>query len=102
MPTTISLGYWSAAFAIGAVTMGALGAWIAPQKHRSPLEGLFLGAAFGPLGVLVECFLPTLRPRAVERRPTVAEAEGWNPPPLGEIPAEPRREVPRAIDRLEL
>jgi hypothetical protein len=37
---------------------GGLGAWIAGQKRRSPVEGLILGVVFGPVGAIVEALLP--------------------------------------------
>jgi hypothetical protein len=36
----------------------ASGAWIATQKSRDALEGFLLGLLFGPVGVLIELFLP--------------------------------------------
>jgi hypothetical protein len=45
-------------WALAAVASGCLGAWIAVQKRRGAPEGLTLGLLFGPLGVLVELFLP--------------------------------------------
>jgi hypothetical protein len=60
---------------------GAFTAWIAAQKGRSPMEGLILGALFGPLGSIVEACLPQLgEPRRPgervpvrARKPTTAE-----------------------------
>jgi hypothetical protein len=40
------------------VLLSALGSWVAVQKRRHLLEGLFLGLLFGPLGVMVEALLP--------------------------------------------
>lgn len=48
---------WSL-WAVAAVASGGLGAWIAIQKRRGAPEGFALGLLFGPLGVLVELFLP--------------------------------------------
>jgi hypothetical protein len=44
--------------ALAAVAFGGLGAWIGVQKQRGGSEGFVLGLLFGPLGVLVELFLP--------------------------------------------
>lgn len=40
------------------VAFASFGAWIAFHKRRRVGEGLVLGVAFGPLGVLVEALLP--------------------------------------------
>jgi hypothetical protein len=40
------------------IAMGVLGAWVAMQKNRSPVEGLMLGILFGPFGVLIIALLP--------------------------------------------
>jgi hypothetical protein len=60
---------WALALAAGLGVLGALGAWIAKQKRRGPIEGFILGFLFGPLGVVIEALLPagtrdlpTLRP----------------------------------------
>jgi hypothetical protein len=45
-------------WAVAAVAFGDLGTWIGIQKRRGAPEGLALGLVFGPLGVLVELFLP--------------------------------------------
>ena len=39
--------------------MGALGAFVALQKGRSPIEGLMMGFLFGPFGLLITALLPT-------------------------------------------
>jgi uncharacterized membrane protein YeaQ/YmgE (transglycosylase-associated protein family) len=54
--------------ALAAATFGGLGGWIAAQRNRGMAEGLLLGALFGPLGALVEAFLP-------ERRGSHSQAE---------------------------
>lgn len=41
-----------------AIVMATLGGWIASQKGRETSEGVVLGFAFGPLGILVEALLP--------------------------------------------
>jgi hypothetical protein len=41
-----------------AAVFGGLGTFIAAQKRRGAAEGFVLGFLFGPLGVLVELFLP--------------------------------------------
>jgi hypothetical protein len=41
-----------------ACAFGASGAWIATQKSRDALEGFLLGLLLGPVGVLIEVFLP--------------------------------------------
>lgn len=45
--------------AISALIFGPMGSQIAKQKQREPLEGLFLGVFFGPLGAIAEELLPT-------------------------------------------
>lgn len=40
------------------VLCAGLGGWVASQKRRRLVEGLVLGAGFGPLGALVEALLP--------------------------------------------
>jgi hypothetical protein len=50
------------------VVFGGLGWWIATQRNREPVEGLLLGAFFGPLGVLIEALLPNPRRSAGGRR----------------------------------
>jgi hypothetical protein len=47
-----------ASLAASRLAFAAFGAWVARQKRRRRLEGLLLGAAFGPLGVLIEALLP--------------------------------------------
>jgi hypothetical protein len=42
------------------LVMGALGAFVALQKGRSPIEGLLMGFLFGPFGVLITALLPTM------------------------------------------
>jgi hypothetical protein len=42
------------------LVMGALGAFVALQKGRSPIEGLMMGFLFGPFGVLITALLPTM------------------------------------------
>jgi hypothetical protein len=37
---------------------GCLGAWIACQRGRSGLEGFIVGFLLGPLGLIIEMFLP--------------------------------------------
>ena len=46
------------------VIFGALGAWIANEKHRDQGEGFILGFLFCPLGVIIEAVLPN-PPQAV-------------------------------------
>jgi len=41
------------------VVFGWLGAWIATQKGRDPVEGAFLGGLLGLVGCLIEGMLPT-------------------------------------------
>jgi hypothetical protein len=56
--TTFLLYLWSVlAFC---TVFGLFGSWVARQKQRRELEGLILGALFGPFGVLIEALLPTL------------------------------------------
>jgi hypothetical protein len=45
-------------WALAAVVFGGFRAWIGVQKQRGGAEGFVLGLPFGPLGVLVELFLP--------------------------------------------
>jgi hypothetical protein len=47
------------AWLAGAALMAMLGAWVAVQKGREPVEGGTLGFLFGPFGVLIEALLPT-------------------------------------------
>jgi len=42
------------------IVMGALGAWAAMMKNRSPIEGLMLGILFGPFGVLITALMPNM------------------------------------------
>ncbi len=42
------------------MVMGALGAWVAMAKNRSPIEGLMLGFLFGPFGVLIAALMPNM------------------------------------------
>jgi hypothetical protein len=53
-----SLVFWLVFWLVVGTIFGAFGAWIAVQKRREPVEGLVLGALFGPLGCLVEAVLP--------------------------------------------
>jgi hypothetical protein len=56
-----------------------LAAWVADEKNRSPIEGFLLGLLFGPLGVLVEVGLPTLKVGDLEARREFIKQEraGW-------------------------
>ncbi len=54
MEQAIIVAVWLAAAAV----FGGFGAWIASQRDRAGAEGFILGAVFGPLGILVELFLP--------------------------------------------
>jgi hypothetical protein len=45
--------------AVGLTVCGALGAYVAAQKGREPVEGLVFGVLLGPLGVLVAGLMPT-------------------------------------------
>lgn len=49
------------------VLWGLLGWWIAGQKGREPVEGLVLGFVFGPIGAVVELFLPSGSGRPTRR-----------------------------------
>ena len=51
------------AFAVWCATIG-LGAYIAAQKGRQPIEGLAFGLLLGPLGLLIEVLLPDGQERA--------------------------------------
>ena len=57
------------------VIFGALGSWIAKERHRDQGEGFVLGFLFGPLGVIVEAILPTvaMAPAAPQPPPLSAE-----------------------------
>ncbi len=57
-PTALSIMLLFTA-AISAVLFGGVGYWVSCQKGRNPIEGLVLGGAFGPLGVLIAAVLPT-------------------------------------------
>ena len=65
-------------WALAAVLFGGLGAWIGVQKQRGAAEGFALGLLFGPLGVLVELFLPQGEKVADSQRK-------WNIDDLGAI-----------------
>jgi len=41
-------------------SFAALAGYLAYSKRRSPLEGLLLGLFLGPIGVIIEWFLPFL------------------------------------------
>jgi len=60
------------AFAIGLMIVwlvfACLGAWVASQKRREPVEGFFLGLLFGPFGCLIEAVLPTLTKKEAEAK----------------------------------
>jgi hypothetical protein len=50
---------------VALLVFGQLGAWVAGQKGRRPVEGFLLGLFLGPLGVIVEGQLPELEAEAV-------------------------------------
>lgn len=103
-----ALLFWIAVLGAAALVFGLFGAWVADQRGRSPLEGLVVGALFGPLGVLVEALLPAgsslgagVGPgRLPDRDPHFdLQIEPIATPPK---PARPRPAVPEAISRLRL
>jgi hypothetical protein len=49
---------WAIAAIVVWASYAGLGAWIASQKDREPIEGLLLGLLYGPIGALVEALLP--------------------------------------------
>jgi hypothetical protein len=56
------------------LVFGVFGVWVACEKGRNELEGLFLGLFFGPFGVLIEALLPTVQ-RPTPRVPSQSERE---------------------------
>ena len=66
---------WLFVLILAWVLLGGLAAWIAGQKNRPRMEGFLLGSLFGPLGVLVEALLPSLRESERPRVPVAREAE---------------------------
>jgi len=64
-----------AIIAIDAFVRGAIGLYVAQQKHRPQLEGLILGVLLGVFGIIVEAMLPTQL--APVRRPSLL----WTDPP---------------------
>lgn len=79
--------YWLVLWLIGAAVAltvcGALGAYVAAQKGREPVEGLVFGVLLGPLGVIVAGLMPT--------------RDAQSPPPHAPQPDEEVRDaLPRA------
>ena len=91
------------------VASGILGAWVAGQKGREPIEGFVLGLFFGPIGAVIEALLPMGK-----WRPPAVEDDEDDPPPAWldrpgglELPAEPPKrrkadEPPPGIRGLKL
>jgi hypothetical protein len=51
------------------IVCGGMGAYIAEQKGRPHLKGVVFGVLLGPLGMIIEACLPTVRSLRSERRP---------------------------------
>ncbi|AGA28609.1 hypothetical protein [Singulisphaera acidiphila] len=65
--------------AAGIALFGGFGSWVASQKGRQPVEGMMLGAVFGPLGVLIEALLPQGPGR--NRPSKSSRSDFWSQPP---------------------
>lgn len=46
-----------------AATFGALGGYVSSSKGRDKMEGILLGALFGPIGCLIAVLLPSQHSR---------------------------------------
>lgn len=88
------------------IAMGGVGAYVAVQKQREPIEGLLFALLLGPIGILIEVLLPEGKRRVVTERPTVfaetsdladdAQAQAF----LGSI--EPKRPKPKPLTKADL
>src|SRR4051794_5748224 len=52
------MSLWIVLMVASWLACAGLGAWVATQKDRSPLEGALLGFLFAFVGVIVEALLP--------------------------------------------
>jgi len=75
------MSYWALFLGIAlisALIFGPMGSQIAKQKQRDPIEGLFLGVLFGPLGAIAEVLLPRGPAQASSGRSSIADS--WDKP----------------------